>query len=214
MKHIIIFTIFTLFAYSCASNPEKKNESSENNDKIISEIEDEFDQSADINESEDETLEEELEEAFDQEDIPEEKVVTNEKENNDDLENELKNNEPILKKTIPKIKISAPKNSNNNYSKYFNINKNSLIYAAKRGSVETLKYFLKIGLNINHQNINGQTALMIATKYGRIENIIFLLNNNANITIKDKKGKKAKDFITRRNKKILKQIFKNHEKKE
>lgn len=48
-----------------------------------------------------------------------------------------------------------------------------------------VKKFLEVGADVNPQNINKQTALMVAAKNGNIESVKFLLNANADISAKD-----------------------------
>ncbi len=95
-------------------------------------------------------------------------------------------------------------------NKYFTVSENSLIFATKRGPIETLKYLLSTGININFQNSRGETALMVAAKYGRVEILIFLLENGADINLKNLSGKKAIELIGNKNSKQIRDILKNY----
>jgi len=65
---------------------------------------------------------------------------------------------------------------------------NSLIYAAKNGTIETLKRLLHLNLDINYKNKNGNTPLIMAIKYKRYGNVKFLLAKGADKTIVNSAG--------------------------
>ncbi|PKL18093.1 MAG: hypothetical protein CVV49_07855 [Spirochaetae bacterium HGW-Spirochaetae-5] len=87
---------------------------------------------------------------------------------------------------------------------------NSIILVAKHPieKVEYLKFLLSKGLNINHQNIFGNTALHEAVESGSSEIVAELLKNRAKINIKNKEGKTAEAIaIHNKDNKIIK-LFK------
>jgi ankyrin repeat protein len=65
-----------------------------------------------------------------------------------------------------------------------------LIAAAKRGNVELVKMFLDLGLDPNHQNSYGETALheAVCNREDDVEVVKLLLDRGADIRIKDKHG--------------------------
>ena len=54
-----------------------------------------------------------------------------------------------------------------------------------------IKYFISKGANINHQDINGNTALMIAAGKGYENRLKFLIKNGANVNIQNNQGDTA-----------------------
>lgn len=74
-----------------------------------------------------------------------------------------------------------------------------LIVAAYHGSQNALKYLISLGVNINHQNINGTTVLMYAFTYGitsgNFQGFDFLLESGANPEIKDYRGFSLMDYV-------------------
>ena len=79
--------------------------------------------------------------------------------------------------------------------KYRDENFNSnLNIAVKNNSIKLVKYFLNKKINPNIVNNDGQTPLHIALKEGNKEIIDLLLKNGADISLKDKEGKKPFDY--------------------
>ena len=62
----------------------------------------------------------------------------------------------------------------------------SLIWAARNGHLECVKYLLDNGVKINHQNNCGYTALMIASENGNLKCVEYLLYKGANIYLCNK----------------------------
>ncbi|AZL89590.1 ankyrin repeat protein [Megavirus baoshan] len=62
-------------------------------------------------------------------------------------------------------------------------------------NIKTIQLLLNLGININQQNYDGNTAFMIACKYANINNnldtIRFLLNRGADVNITNRFGKNA-----------------------
>ncbi|HLE13002.1 MAG: hypothetical protein A2504_17695 [Bdellovibrionales bacterium RIFOXYD12_FULL_39_22] len=119
-------------------------------------------------------------------------------------------NPPAAEITIKEEEASTEVVPTNKYGKYFNVSEHSLLFAAKRGSIETLKYLLGLGIDVNFQNAKGETALMAAARNGRLENVIFLLENGANTNLKNKSGKTAIQLIGKKNSSQIKNILKDH----
>ena len=69
-----------------------------------------------------------------------------------------------------------------------------LIY--KNNSIELVKYFLSKNY-INNVNEKGQTALHLACELGNEEIINLLVGKGANIEIKDNKGKKTFNILSK-----------------
>ncbi len=59
---------------------------------------------------------------------------------------------------------------------------------------EIVNVLIKRGINVNAQNNDGRTGLMLASKYGYPEIVMLLLENKADKNIKDKKNKTALDY--------------------
>eukprot|EP01084_Bolivina_argentea_P236825 398160_1 len=64
-----------------------------------------------------------------------------------------------------------------------------LLFAAKHGSLECSKIFIEMGVDVNFQNMNGETALMLSSQNGHTEVVELLLSHNvgadANVTDKN-----------------------------
>ena len=68
------------------------------------------------------------------------------------------------------------------------INRNqTLILAVKNENVKIVSELLKLNLDVDVQNSEGETALHIAPKIGNLTILSQLLENNANIDMKDSK---------------------------
>jgi uncharacterized protein len=66
-----------------------------------------------------------------------------------------------------------------------------LMWASEYGHVETVKYLLENGADVNKTNVWGQTSLMFASTWGFTEIVDILIDNNADINIKTRRGKTA-----------------------
>ena len=72
----------------------------------------------------------------------------------------------------------------------------ALMSAASFGSYEIVETLLKQGAEINHQReVDGITALMLATFNGEIQKVKLLLRYNASKYVTDKNGKTALDYV-------------------
>lgn len=69
-----------------------------------------------------------------------------------------------------------------------------LIDAAKDQSVDSVKFLIKNGADINYKNNEGQTALIIATKNENLKVMKYLINQNADMSIKDNYGKTVLNY--------------------
>ncbi|MDC0255373.1 ankyrin repeat domain-containing protein [Bacteriovoracales bacterium] len=83
----------------------------------------------------------------------------------------------------------------------------SILRAAKRATVETIRYLLEKGLNINFRDRNGNTALHHAVFGKRPENITFLINSGADPGLKNKKGLNPKELALKKKNEALAQLF-------
>ncbi|MDH5694206.1 MAG: ankyrin repeat domain-containing protein, partial [Gammaproteobacteria bacterium] len=83
---------------------------------------------------------------------------------------------------------------------------NTLFYAAETGQRPALSYAISRKVEINQQDNEGRTALMVAAAYGRTKAVESLLNNKAEVNRKDKQGRSAVSwaFGTKRTLPILK----------
>lgn len=64
-------------------------------------------------------------------------------------------------------------------------------YAVRQGEINIVKEFLDVGVDINFQNSQGYSALMVAAFRGQIPMVDFLLKRNANACLVDKRGNTA-----------------------
>ena len=79
------------------------------------------------------------------------------------------------------------------------INSYSLIKAAKVATPETLRHIMKKKIDINFQNKQGESALIVAAKNKRFENVNYLIKSGANIEVADNAGKTAFDYAKANN---------------
>ena len=79
-------------------------------------------------------------------------------------------------------------------------NNSNLHIAVKNNSIELVKYFLNKKYDLNDVNKKGQTALHIACELGNEKIINLLVENGANIDIKDNKGRKPFDILSKASK--------------
>ncbi|XP_053393867.1 uncharacterized protein LOC128555500 [Mercenaria mercenaria] len=67
----------------------------------------------------------------------------------------------------------------------------SLIYAAKRGFLGSVKCLLRHGVEVNYRNSNNRSALDKAVQYGKTEVCRILLENGANVNVRAGKFKRT-----------------------
>lgn len=78
-----------------------------------------------------------------------------------------------------------------------NNKENCLIIACLNEHLNIVKKVIELTNNINEQDCNGMTALMISSKNNNNEIIELLLNNkNIDLDITDNNGMKAQDYST------------------
>lgn len=61
----------------------------------------------------------------------------------------------------------------------------------RHANIEMLELLIKLGANVNAQNVNSKTALMMAAFYGKVLLCKILRKHGANYDLKDNTGKKA-----------------------
>jgi ankyrin repeat protein len=64
-------------------------------------------------------------------------------------------------------------------------------YAVRQGKIDIVREFIEVGVDINFQNNQGYSALMVAAFRGQIPMVDFLLKRNANTCLVDKRGNTA-----------------------
>eukprot|EP00042_Codosiga_hollandica_P031256 m.188050 g.188050 ORF g.188050 m.188050 type:complete len:238 (+) comp53593_c0_seq1:46-759(+) len=74
----------------------------------------------------------------------------------------------------------------------------ALHWAANNSCTEILEWFLKQHIDYDHVNEEGDTALIIAARWGYTDCLALLLGAGANVTIKDKDGMTALDWVRER----------------
>lgn len=67
----------------------------------------------------------------------------------------------------------------------------AFFYGARNGDIELITTFLDAGVNIDYQNAQGYSALMVAAFRGQKVIIKELLSRNANTCLEDKRGNTA-----------------------
>ncbi len=68
--------------------------------------------------------------------------------------------------------------------------------AIKESQLETVKQLIEAGANVNLQDKNGRTALMLASVYNRTKIVELLLRNNADPNLQDQDGWTALIFAS------------------
>ena len=63
-----------------------------------------------------------------------------------------------------------------------------LVLASRNTNLELLTYLIKKGMDINHQNKKGQTALMLAVRNNEPSVVSFLLDQGADVSLLDAEG--------------------------
>lgn len=88
---------------------------------------------------------------------------------------------------------------------------NEIFYsAAMNGRTDVLRYLLQESKeDINSQNKEGKTALIIAAEYGYTDIVKLLLDNGANMLIKSNEGKTALDYATKWNHSEIEKLLKS-----
>ncbi len=61
-------------------------------------------------------------------------------------------------------------------------------WAASDGKILAIKFFLDMRQDINSQDLNGCTPIIIAAQHNQIATVIYLLKCNADVTLKDNFG--------------------------
>jgi ankyrin repeat protein len=74
-----------------------------------------------------------------------------------------------------------------------------LIYAVGSGNIETVRLLLKAGADVNHQDFNGETAIMKAAEIGNVEITKILLQSGADISVKNSDAKLALNYAIENN---------------
>lgn len=74
-----------------------------------------------------------------------------------------------------------------------------LLNSSEQNQIETVKYLLESGIDVNHQSSEGITALMLAVNKGNIEIVRLLLEKGANKLIVNKHGTTALDLAKKNN---------------
>lgn len=71
---------------------------------------------------------------------------------------------------------------------------------------EKIDFFLDNGVDINHQNMFGTTALMFAVKGQSLEIVKYLIDKGADTSLKKTNGKSAFDIMKNKESKFRKYI--------
>ncbi len=61
-------------------------------------------------------------------------------------------------------------------------------WAASDGKIASLQFFLDHRQDINAQDANGCSPVVIATQYNQVSSVIYLTKNGADLTLKDNNG--------------------------
>lgn len=138
------------------------------------------------------------------EEEPKEEVEEGEPSLDDELDDLLDNEEPVVAQaavmtTVPAKSTVTP----------LIVTNNALIKAAKIGTPETIRYLLKKGFDINYINELGETSLHAAAANKRWENVKALLRNGANKEITNSKGQTAEQIAGQIQHKLTINAFKS-----
>uniref|UniRef100_A0A7M4EL82 Kinase D-interacting substrate of 220 kDa n=1 Tax=Crocodylus porosus TaxID=8502 RepID=A0A7M4EL82_CROPO len=66
-----------------------------------------------------------------------------------------------------------------------------LIWAARKGHLECVKYLLQMGADVDQEGANSMTALIVAVKGGYTDSVKEILKRNPNVNLTDKDGNTA-----------------------
>lgn len=61
-------------------------------------------------------------------------------------------------------------------------------WAASDGKLVSLRFFLDHRVDMNAQDANGYTPVVIATQYNQVNSVIYLVKNGADLTLNDLNG--------------------------
>jgi ankyrin repeat protein len=61
-------------------------------------------------------------------------------------------------------------------------------WAASDGKISSIRFFLENNQDINVQDANGCTPLIVAAQHNHINCVVFLIENGADISISDSNG--------------------------
>lgn len=87
----------------------------------------------------------------------------------------------------------------------------TLINAASKNRTHLVKNILaNIDVDLDYQNIDGMTALMLAARNGNTDSVEILLNNNANTLIKNYKNETAYDVAMSKNQLKAAALLRHH----
>ena len=97
---------------------------------------------------------------------------------------------------------------------------NNLLDAASRGDISKVKELLRTNVDVNAQDINGNTPLILATIAGNVTIMQDLIMAGANIYIKNKSGIDALRYVvsiytnTAQNEEVVKLLIKEYKQNE
>ena len=85
------------------------------------------------------------------------------------------------------------------------------MYAANNGHDTVIPLLLEADAQIDAQNDNGQTALIMASACGKEAAVRELLKGNPNLDLKSKSGKTALDYAREENYQSIVNLLVDHE---
>ncbi len=95
----------------------------------------------------------------------------------------------VLRKRVDSYAKEQEKNSENNTNSNPDYSYTFLLSCINSSiKIDELKFYLDNGADINFQDENGSTALMLASRRGLNKIVFFLLDNNADVDMKDNSG--------------------------
>ena len=98
------------------------------------------------------------------------------------------------------------------YLKLFESKEQDLIDASINWNLAKVKELIKAGVDINHQNKNGNTALILSLIYNNIEIVEELISAGADWNIKNNSNYDFFDYLTLENKQeIIKEFPEEYE---
>ena len=74
----------------------------------------------------------------------------------------------------------------------------AIVYAARRGNVDAVRWLVAHGAKINVQDKDGDTPLIVAAKFKNLKAIRFLLQKGADVSVKNDEGETVRDVVSKR----------------
>lgn len=74
----------------------------------------------------------------------------------------------------------------------------AIVYAARRGNVDAVRWLVAHGADVNVQDKDGDTPLIVAAKFKNLKAIRCLLQKGADVSVKNDEGETVHDVVSKR----------------